>query len=136
VCWEHFNKRSAVVLTYLVILLVLPHLSDLSLKIGEEFCWGLFCMHVGFHCPIYALFESYNGAAFPSGELHSFMGFLSGLTEMVGVTRFTIVTKMEIRPEFVMFLLSENVAHSSSSYYVVIVMIMIVLYIVGIGYCY
>jgi hypothetical protein len=98
--WEDFRNPSAGVLIDLVVWLVLPHLSDLSFKIDEGFCWGLFCMCVGFHCPIYVLFDSYNGAAFPSGELHSFLGFLSGLTELVGVTRFNNVAKMEIWPEF------------------------------------
>jgi hypothetical protein len=74
VCWEHFNKRSPGVLVYLVVWLVLPHLSDLSLKIDEGFM-GLFCMCVGFHFPIYVLFGWYNGTAFPSRELHSFLSF-------------------------------------------------------------
>lgn len=44
------------------------------------------------------MLDCYNGAA--SGELHSFMGFLSGLTELVGIYRFINVAKTEIWPEF------------------------------------
>lgn len=44
------------------------------------------------------MFDCYNGEA--SGELHSFMGFLSGLTELVGIYTFINVAKKEIWPKF------------------------------------
>jgi hypothetical protein len=43
-------------------------------------------MCVGFIAPFLFLFDCNNGAAFLSGELHSFLGFLPGLTELVRVT--------------------------------------------------
>jgi hypothetical protein len=52
----------------------------------KGFAGGLFCMCVGFHCPICVLYHCYNGAAFPRGELRSFLGFLFVLTELVRVT--------------------------------------------------
>jgi hypothetical protein len=67
-------------------------------------------MCVGFHCPICVLFDCYNGTAFPSGELRSFLGFLFGLAELVGVTGSIMLQRRW--PEFVMFLLLANVAHS------------------------
>jgi hypothetical protein len=76
--------------------IIAPFFSDLRLKTDEGFCWGLFCMCAGFHCPISVLFDCYNGAAFPSGELHSFLGFLSRLTELVGIHRLNNVAKSEI----------------------------------------
>jgi hypothetical protein len=78
--------------------------------------------------PICVLFDCYNGAAFPSGELHSSLGFLSGLTELVGVRGSIMLQRRNYDQSFVMFLLFANVAQSLSSHYVVIVMVMIVLY--------
>jgi hypothetical protein len=74
-------------------------LSDLSLKTGEGFCWGLLYMYVGFHCPICVSLDCYNGAAFPSGELRSFPGFLSGPTELVGVAGSVMLQKTEMLPK-------------------------------------
>jgi hypothetical protein len=57
-------------------------------------------MCASLHCPIYVLFDCHYGAGFPSGDLRSFLCFLSGLTELVGVRRFNNVAKTEIWSEF------------------------------------
>jgi hypothetical protein len=89
-------------------------LSGFSLKTDEGFLLGfvLFCMCVGFHCSISVLFDCYNGAAFPSGELHSFLGFRSGPTKLVGDTGSIMLQRWKYGQGSVMSLLFANVAHS------------------------
>jgi hypothetical protein len=48
------------------------------------------------------MFECNNGAAFPSGELRSFLGFLSGPTELVGVTDSIMLQRWKYGESFVM----------------------------------
>lgn len=60
--------------------------------------------------PYVFLFRCNNGAAFLTGELHSFLGFLPGLTELVGVTG--SVAKAEVLSDVLMLLSLANVAET------------------------
>jgi hypothetical protein len=57
------------------------------------------------------LFDCYNGAAFPSGKLHSFLSFLSGLTKLVEVAGSIMLQRRKYGQSFVIILLFANVAH-------------------------
>jgi hypothetical protein len=68
-------------------------------------------MCVGFYCLICVLFDCYNGVT-SSGELRSFLGFLSRLTELVGGTGSIMLQRRKYGPSSVMFLLFTYVGHS------------------------
>jgi hypothetical protein len=84
VCRERYNEI-CLGLNLLGARLVLPHFVCLSLKnTMKDFAWVLFGM-CGLPLPPLMFLLVINGAAFPSGELGSFLGFLPGLTELAGV---------------------------------------------------
>jgi hypothetical protein len=56
------------------------------------------------------LFDCNNAAAFPNGELCSFLGFLSRPTELVGVIVSIMLQRRKYGQSFEMFLLFTNVA--------------------------
>jgi hypothetical protein len=95
---------------------------------------GFICVCLGFHCPICVSVRCSNGAAFQSGALRSFLGFLPGPTELVGVTGSIMLQRRKYCQSFVMFLLFANVADSCSDY--VIVMVIILYEFICVIYCY
>jgi hypothetical protein len=69
-----------------------------------------------------------NGVAFPSGELHSFLGFLPGLSELVVDTGLIMLQIQKYGQSFAMSLLFAYVADQQPDYYVIIVMAITVLF--------
>jgi hypothetical protein len=58
------------------------------------------------------LFDGNIRTAFPSGELHSFLDFKSGLTEVVRITGSKMLQRRKYDQSLVMYLLFADVAHS------------------------
>jgi hypothetical protein len=66
---------------------------------------GIFLYVCRLPLPHLCLFGCNNGAVFLSGELRCFLGFLSGLTELPGVTVAIMLQRQKYTQSFVIFLL-------------------------------
>jgi hypothetical protein len=100
------NKGFARSSIYYVVGLVLPRV----LKHNESFCWGLFCMCLGFHYPICVSVRCDNGVTFRVVSYVLFLDFLSCATELVRVTSSIMLQRWKYGQSFVMFTFFANVA--------------------------
>jgi hypothetical protein len=71
-----------------------------------------FVMCLGFHCPIYSSVQCDNGVTFQVVSYILFLGFLSGLTELVRVTGLLMLQRCKYDQFLVTCLLSANVAQT------------------------
>jgi hypothetical protein len=62
--------------------------------------------------PVVFFFICTNGAVFLSDELHSFLGFLPGMTDLVRVTGSILLLRQKCFWKVLMFLFFANVAES------------------------